>query len=278
MATLRQDFEKFKKEIEEELKAAVSNQEQKQNKISEYLTSKLLDLHKNVNKIIGDNNKNFNSFISKLIKEGTLSQQPEQGKPAETKKEEKKVPPKELSQESVIMDKDDEKMIKDAIKQRLGRAITGITKVYDAKVNGDTSANFHSICDDYHHTIVLIKTAGNNRFGGFTTRSWADAEGNWVYKEDKNAFVFNLNAKKIYKIKEEASNAILCNKKYGPVFGLGNDILVGDQFLGKSTSYTTTTGSYVSYEGEGYTFGEDDNGKKFEIAQLEVYTVIFEEA
>ena len=55
-----------------------------------------------------------------------------------------------------------------AIKSRLNKEVKELKKIYQATIDGDGAINFHSKCDNIPNTLVLIKSAGNRRFGGLT--------------------------------------------------------------------------------------------------------------
>ena len=49
--------------------------------------------------------------------------------------------------------------------------------------------DFHSKCDIKPNTLVIVKSANGNIFGGYTEKDWAHT-GN--YKKDDYAFIFSL--------------------------------------------------------------------------------------
>ena len=109
-----------------------------------------------------------------------------------------------------------------AIKSRLNKEVKELKKLYQASIDGDSSLNFHSRCDNILNTLVLIKSAGNRRFGGFTTAQWS-LSSNVEYKDDPNAFLFSLDKQKIYSYKNNGK--AICNyKNNGPCFGYPYDI------------------------------------------------------
>ena len=91
-------------------------------------------------------------------------------------------------------------MIYSAIEERMNKEIKKIKKIYQATKDGDDSETFHKLCDGISNTLVLYKSAGNRRFGGFTSQCWK-SEGGLI--EDKNCFLFSLEEKKIYYPKKD---------------------------------------------------------------------------
>ena len=92
--------------------------------------------------------------------------------------------------------------------------------IYRGTRDGDEASDFHSKCDKFKNTLILVKTKKGLRFGGFTCQSW---EGNGD-KIDKNAFCFSLDKSKIYNfIKANKGTkekpAIYASPQTGPFFG-----------------------------------------------------------
>ena len=86
--------------------------------------------------------------------------------------------------------------------------------LFRATRDGDSASTFHSKCDYIRDTLTLVKTSRGFRFGGFTTETW---DGNSTYKNDKSAFCFSLDFKKIYNFKGD--KAIGAFPDEGPNFG-----------------------------------------------------------
>ena len=127
-----------------------------------------------------------------------------------------------IGNKSVIMKENEFDLIHLAIKSRLNKEVKELKKLYQATIDGDGAINFHSRCDNIPNTLVLIKSAGNRRFGGFTSVQWTSST-NGEYKDDPNAFLFSLDKQKIYSYNKNGK-AIYCYKDYGPKFGNGTDI------------------------------------------------------
>ena len=139
--------------------------------------------------------------------------------------------------------------------------------LYKATIDSDKAAVFHNKCDSAENSLVLIKSANNKRFGGYTSCSW---EGNSIEKKDDNAFVFSLDKMKIYDI-IQGEDAIGCYPKYGPVF-LGCQIRIFDQFFTKGGTTFEKGLNYDTQEDFELTGGL----KKFDIKEIEVYGVHLE--
>ena len=71
-------------------------------------------------------------------------------------------------------------------------------KIYQASKDGDTPEIFHTKCDNINNTLVLYKSEGNRKFGGFASECWNSKNKSLT---DKNCFLFSLDKKKILKKK-----------------------------------------------------------------------------
>jgi len=182
-----------------------------------------------------------------------------------------------IGNKSVIMKENEFDLIHLAIKSRLNKEVKELKKLYQATIDGDGTLNFHSRCDNIPNTLVLFKSAGNRRFGGFTSAQWSSSSSSsGEYKDDPNAFLFSLDKQKIYSYKKDG-HAIYNCKDRGPTFGNGCDIWIGQHGIQEKHLYT-----YESYSGCSYNFNGDNNalsedGKASHIyaAEYEVFQVIF---
>ena len=136
--------------------------------------------------------------------------------------------------------------------------------IYFAKVDGDKAANFHRKCDKARRSLVLIKDASGNRFGGFTMRDWA---GNCIQKKDEKAFIFSIDKNKIFGVLPDQV-AIGCYPSFGPIF-FGCQIRVYDNFFTKGGSTYLKGMNYATEEDYELTNGN----QSFGIKELEVYDV-----
>ena len=139
--------------------------------------------------------------------------------------------------------------------------------LYKATIDGDRAEVFHKKCDGAKSSLVLVKSANDKRFGGYTTRDW---KGNSIEKKDNNAFVFSLDKMKIYDI-IPGEDAIGCYPKYGPVF-LGCQIRIYDEFFSQGGTTFEKGMNYNTQENFELTGGL----KKFDIKDVEVYRIDLE--
>ena len=109
-------------------------------------------------------------------------------------------------------------------------------KIFDSKLfDDDRAKTFHEQCDGVSYILVIIKTTEGKIFGGFTSKKW-DSKSS--YYEDKDAFLFCLNSKKIIWIDDCYSKAIYTDANNGPVFGKGYDIFISDLCTKNEESYS----------------------------------------
>ena len=180
-----------------------------------------------------------------------------------------------MGNKSVIMKENEFDMIHLAIKSRLNKEVKELKKLYQATIDGDGAINFHSRCDNIPNTLVLIKSAGNRRFGGFTTQKW-DSNGGWIV--DPNSFVFSLDKQKIYS--QRSNGGIYSGKDCGPDFG--NKNVVNDFYINKHGIQEKGLYTYESYSDCGYNYNgdknalsENGNGQLIYASEYEVFQVIF---
>lgn len=106
--------------------------------------------------------------------------------------------------------------------QRLLGSNYDLDLVYSSTKENYSSYEFHINVGNKRPTVSLIKLRNGQVIGGYTSQSW---NGNG-FKEDKDAFIFNLSKERMYPVREP-TQAIYCDEKYGVVFGKG-DILITD--------------------------------------------------
>ena len=171
----------------------------------------------------------------------------------------------------IIRNLDDYEFIRDS----LGKI--SLKMVFNSNFHGDYAMDVHSRAN-YHHILVLIETDKGNRFGGYTSDNFTPqtfgltSTSIELYKKDNSAFLFNLDAKKVFNIKpQEALKALDCDEYFTLCFGEG-DLVLRDKFL--------TTGGISTFPGY---YGDEDtkeneltNGEKeFIIKTFEIYNVLF---
>ena len=175
---------------------------------------------------------------------------------------------------SSIMSDMEFELIKGAIKERINnKEIKDIKKLYQATKDGEDASFFHKKCDNIPNTLILIKSAGNRCFGGFTSECW---ESSIKCKNDKNAFLFSLDKKKIYPSKND-TYSICCSTVNGPCFGYGNTIKIGKNPLKEKALRTFESNPECSYifNGDNNALSEDGKYEGIYAKDYEVFQIIF---
>jgi hypothetical protein len=152
--------------------------------------------------------------------------------------------------------------------------------LYRATRDGDSSKDFHRICDLIGPNITLIKTKKGYIFGAFTIKSWKHnfkdiKKDDYYYGteiKDSQAFGFSINKKKIYENGKPNETIIYCNKNYGPCF---------KNYFFKVFNECLKNGGVCGRIGESNFIGIDKqyefNGgeEKFDIEEIEVFQIGF---
>ena len=174
---------------------------------------------------------------------------------------------------SEIMSKNEFDFIHFAIKSRMNREVKELKKLYQASIDGDSPINFHSRCDNIPNTLTIIKSAGNRRFGGFTTEKWESSEST-LDKDDKNAFLFSIDKKKIYPYNQDGS-AIECNKEWGPTFGKDpSSIYIGEYPIQQKKLYTKESeNTSYNFFGDKNALSEDGKHEGIYAVEIEVFQI-----
>ena len=148
--------------------------------------------------------------------------------------------------------------------------------ILNSNVHGDFAKDFHERAN-YKHLLILIETIEGNRFGGYTSDNFVPMSVGLIstsidiQKYDNVAFLFNLDTKKIYDIKEDkVETALNCDEYYTLSFG-EKDLIIWDYFLTKGG-----VSNFPDYYGEGAESLELTGGEQnFQINSVEVFQVLF---
>jgi hypothetical protein len=171
----------------------------------------------------------------------------------------------------IIKDMDDYEFIRDC----LGKI--SLKMVFNSNINGDYALDVHTRVN-YHHILALVETENGNRFGGYTSDNFSPESLGLTstsiggLKQDKSAFLFNLDTKKYYDIKKKDVNRALdCDDYFTFCFGEG-DLILRDQFLtnGGSSYFPDCFGDENTQKHE-LTNGEET----FTVKSFEIYHVLF---
>ena len=259
------EFEEYKRIKEEEIITLKEQMEElliNQKKIEEFAFQKQKEIEE------------LKAFIDELIRKQKIDQSQyqsilKQKEQTETKLEDQMLTIQDTRLEVVKGDIIQDVKELELLSRKISRNKRKIklNLLYKATIDGDRAEVFHKKCDGAKSSLVLVKSANDKRFGGYTTRDW---KGNSIEKKDNNAFVFSLDKMKIYDI-IPGEDAIGCYPKYGPVF-LGCQIRIYDEFFSQGGTTFEKGMNYNTQENFELTGGL----KKFDIKDIEVYSIDLE--
>lgn len=104
-------------------------------------------------------------------------------------KEEIESKKKMLFNNSSIIQKED----LDIILNFFDKKPTKFNLLFDTKIDGDANETFHNKVNNKCPTFIIIKTTNGFRFGGYTSKIWANND-SWA--TDNLSFIFSLDKKK----------------------------------------------------------------------------------
>ena len=256
---LKKSFEDQNKEINT-LKENLNEKENK-NEVNE-LKEKIDKQNKEINTLKDNLNEKENKNEVNLLKKSFE----DQNKKINTLKENlNKL--NEVNDKSVIMNYDERIMIFAEIESKMKKKIKEIKKLYQATIDGGDPINFHSKCDNIENTLVLIKSEGFKKLGGFTPIPWK-SNGNNKDDPSSNSFIFSLDKQKIYSLKQ-GWYSVYHDKSNGPSFGY--DIKMEGNPLKEKTLFTKKW----SYDYRGDNYPLLDNSNKIKALEYEVFQIIF---
>jgi len=252
------------------------------NEIGEILRFKeeiksIIEKQNNENKNLKEEIQNMRNSYQELKKNIIIKQNEIKELNDNKKQEEKKEINGKININSVIMKNEEFDMIQNAIESRMNKKVKEVKKLYQATVDGGDVSIFHAKCDNIPNTLIIYKSEGNRRFGGFTSNIW-DTE--LIFKSDNNSFLFSLDKNKIYSYIKN-SHAIFCCGSYGPSFGYKKSIdyctieIVGNPITDKTLyTYESASDSY-NFNGDNNALSEDGKGNKIYAKEYEVFQIIF---
>ena len=163
-------------------------------------------------------------------------------------------------------------LINNNIKERFNKEIKKTNLLYRASKDGDNLKAFQSKCLNINDTLILVKTQEGKKFGGFTHENWPTTQKDI---KDEFAFIFSLNNKEIYKVKESSKAISYCNEYFLIRFGNYNnaDFTIKVNCMSNDESYEDSRGKSYDFKGKEYPL----NGKQnFRVNELEVFNLEFE--
>ena len=141
---------------------------------------------------------------------------------------------------------------------------TKIKLLLDSEIDGDSTQTFYNKCSNKFPTVVFVKTTKGRRFGGYCSIGWEKTNGS--FKKDINNFIFSLDKKKKYKIKQPEYGIRTYSNCFA--FGSGYDFVIYNNCTSNNSSY--------NFNGETYETTEayELNGEYyFTVSSYEVYQI-----
>ena len=225
------------------------------------LTQKEKDLNSRVDcleSIIAEQNKKINTLEERIKKlEDIINKYEEEKK---EKEKEKKAKLNSLFKGTQILNDESKKMLI----SWLPRKPIKLTLLMNSNIDGDSTTAFMKKVNGKCPTLAVIKTTNGYIFGGYTTQFWKEGE-----VKDENAFVFSIDKKKKYLIKQpEHATGYGNNSWWG--FGCGYNAIVCYENCTKRNDNYVDNGTYDIPEKYELNGGERNfTVKSFEIYQVE---------
>ena len=180
-------------------------------------------------------------------------------------KEKERIKNNDLYKSTIIKDEEEIKLLSDWINENKEKKFK---LLYKLSLDGDSIETFHKKCDNKGPTLIIIKTTKNYIFGGYNPISW-NSSGS--YQNSNLSFLFSLNKKKKYTIKQGLEGYAIYFNKDRLAFGGGHDLCIFNQCTYNNNSYTNSPHSYNTTETNELNGGEVN----FTVIDYEVYSVEF---
>ena len=166
-------------------------------------------------------------------------------------------------------------MIAKTIEENMDSKIKQIKKLYQATIDGGEPSIFHIKCDGIRNTLIIYQSKGNRRFGAFASESWENNDSN---KSDKNCFLFSIDRKKIFSIKDNKDYFTIDNSpNLGPTFSHKGTYcieLFGNSFDNNSLRTVESIHPDI-FKRESNALSEDSHYKGVSAKDYEVFQIIF---
>ena len=173
----------------------------------------------------------------------------------------------ELKESKILKNEDEFSFINSLFQNRCSFEL-----LYQATKDGSYPKDFHNKCDNKGPTITLIQTDDNKKFGGYISKDRQYGNSDEIKMKDKNAFIFSINKKTKYNIKDENKIAFSYSSIRGPNFtvqlGFFNNADSGNMFEPKNSYESETIPDYNSLNK--FEFAGKNNFKAIEIEVFKV--------
>ena len=82
--------------------------------------------------------------------------------------------------------------------------------LFRASEHQHSALEFHKLCDDVSHTLVLLETEYSKVLGGYTPVAWNSNKKHWVADKSMSSFIFSVDMREKFSL-NLAQFAIACN-------------------------------------------------------------------
>ena len=227
------------------------------------LTQKEKDLNSRVDcleAIIAEQNKKINTLEERIKKLEDIINKYEEEKKEKEKEKEKKEKLNSLFKGTQILNDESKKMLI----SWLPRKPIKLTLLMNSNIDGDSTTAFMKKVNGKCPTLAVIKTTNGYIFGGYTTQLWKEGE-----VKDENAFVFSIDKKKKYLIKQPEHATGYRNNSWW-LFGYSYNAIICQENCTKKNDNYVDNGTYDIPEKYELNGGERNfTVKSFEIYQVE---------
>ena len=201
---------------------------------------------------------NINSIIDEKIKSG-------KEKENEKKIEKEKEIFYDVNNSSILTTLEEKLYFQNLIKCQ------NLSLLYRPSEHGTSLKDFHKYCDGRGPTLTVFKNGKNRKFGGYLKASWNNSS-DYSYNKDNEHFLFSLDLKKKYKIKNNINYAFISYN--GPLFrGLGINNCNNENILQVPNFYEEDLKKKDYEVDEGYQLYEISGGERISCKDLEVYLI-----
>ena len=105
-----------------------------------------------------------------------------------------------------------------------------INLLFRASEHDFRAEEFHKHCDNRGGTVTIIHNEHDHVFGGYVSKSWSSHYDQLGRLVDSSAFLFMVRPSvRSFQFRENMNIGICNNRSYGPMFGQGADIWIGDK-------------------------------------------------
>ena len=143
--------------------------------------------------------------------------------------------------------------------------------LYRATRDGDSSTSFHKRVDNKKSLLSIIKNNRGMKFGFYMEQPFKNTR---KWEKDNKSFIYSLNLKKIYNVKEGADSFY---DDIGYIIDLNNNqISISNYFLSNNNSRTCTkSDAEKSFYGFEKDYELNNGERQFTVQEMETFQISF---